>query len=157
PPDSSLSRPLLLHRHADPPAPPSFPTRRSSDLHVPLAVRWGDKIKGGRISDDLVSLIDLFATFVDLAGAPYPEYKVESNSLLPLLGSTKSGVIDTMRKEIFSSRERHSSSRWNNLGYPQRAIRTSQYLYIRNFKPERWPSGDPPEFHDIDQASERFT
>ncbi len=126
-------------------------------IHVPLAVRWGDKIKGGRISDDLVSLIDLFATFVDLAGAPYPEYKVESNSLLPLLGSTKSGVIDTMRKEIFSSRERHSSSRWNNLGYPQRAIRTSQYLYIRNFKPERWPSGDPPEFHDIDQASERFT
>src|SRR5690606_33776885 len=44
-----------------------------------------------------------------------------------------------------------------NLGYPQRAIRTSQNLYIRNFKPERWPSGDPPEFHDIDQASERFT
>lgn len=126
-------------------------------IHVPLAVRWGDKIKGGRISDDLVSLIDLFATFVDLAGAPYPQYKVESNSLLPLLASTESGVIDTLRKEVFSSRERHSSSRWNNLGYPQRAIRTSQYLYIRNFKPERWPSGNPPEFHDIDQASERFT
>jgi hypothetical protein len=28
-------------------------------------------------------------------------------------------------------------------GYPCRAIRTHDYLYIRNFKPDRWPSGTP--------------
>lgn len=126
-------------------------------IHVPLAVRWGDGIQGGRVSDDLVNLIDLYATFLDLAGAPYPDYKVESRSLLNLFSSDQSGLIDSTRTAIYTSRERHSSSRWNNLGYPQRAIRTSQYLYIRNFKPDRWPSGDPPGFHDIDQASERFT
>ena len=26
---------------------------------------------------------------------------------------------------------------------PCRAIRTSDYLYIRNYEPERWPAGDP--------------
>jgi hypothetical protein len=27
--------------------------------------------------------------------------------------------------------------------YPQRAIRTHEFLYIVNFRPERWPLGDP--------------
>jgi uncharacterized sulfatase len=33
--------------------------------------------------------------------------------------------------------------RYNNWTYPQRALRTPHFLYIRNFKPERWPAGDP--------------
>ncbi|QEC51153.1 putative sulfatase [Anseongella ginsenosidimutans] len=125
-------------------------------IHVPLAVRWGNEIKGGRTSDDLVSLIDLYATFLDLAGAAYPEYKTASRSLLNIFSSDKSGIIDSTRTAVFASRERHSSSRWNNLGYPQRCIRTAQYLYIRNFKPDRWPAGAPPAFNDIDQGPERF-
>lgn len=28
-------------------------------------------------------------------------------------------------------------------GYPARAIRTDRYLYIRNYKPNRWPAGTP--------------
>lgn len=40
-------------------------------------------------------------------------------------------------------RERHSSSRWENLGYPQRAIRSREHLFIWNIKPERWPAGAP--------------
>ncbi|MDB2642795.1 hypothetical protein N9Y55_03055, partial [bacterium] len=28
-------------------------------------------------------------------------------------------------------------------GYPCRAIRTDDYLYIHNFEPSRWPSGSP--------------
>jgi uncharacterized sulfatase len=63
---------------------------------------------------------------------------------------------------VFSGRERHSSSRFHTLGYPQRCIRTATHLYIRNFRPERWPAGTPrklqrgkpgPEhggYHDID-------
>lgn len=125
-------------------------------IHVPLAVRWGEQIKGGRRSDDLVNLIDLFATFLDLAGAPYPSYKVASRSLISVFSGTGNGVADSSRTAVFASRERHSSSRWNNLGYPQRCIRTRDYLYIRNYKPERWPAGTPPRFHDIDEASERF-
>ena len=33
-----------------------------------------------------------------------------------------------------------------------RAIRTSDWLYIRNFRPERWPSGDPPVFGEVDYS-----
>ena len=28
-------------------------------------------------------------------------------------------------------------------GYPCRGIRTHEFLYIRNFKPQRWPNGTP--------------
>ena len=40
---------------------------------------------------------------------------------------------------------RHCSaaSREGNLPYPQRAIRTRDFLYIHNFAPDRWPMGDP--------------
>jgi len=31
-----------------------------------------------------------------------------------------------------------------------RAIRTHDFLYIRNFKPDRWPAGDPEGYGDID-------
>ena len=47
---------------------------------------------------------------------------------------------------VFSSRERHSSSRYDNWTYPQRAMRSNQYLLIRNFKPDRWPAGDPQKY-----------
>jgi uncharacterized sulfatase len=30
--------------------------------------------------------------------------------------------------------------------YPQRAIRTGDFLYIRNFSPDRWPMGTAPGF-----------
>ena len=56
------------------------------------------------------------------------------------------------RPSALSGRERHSHSRFDNLGYPARAIRTARYLYIRNFKPERWPAGDPELYADIDNC-----
>ncbi len=31
-------------------------------------------------------------------------------------------------------------------------IRTREFLYIRNFHPERWPAGDPGAFGDIDDG-----
>jgi uncharacterized sulfatase len=133
-------------------------------IHVPLAIRWGDNVKGGRIVDDLVSLIDLTPTFLELAGYQGEVLDVlEGKSLRNILESEKQGLVDESRTAVFSSRERHSSSRWNNLGYPQRSVRTQKYLYIRNFAPDRWPAGAPqkltsdgmPEpmhraYHDID-------
>ena len=39
--------------------------------------------------------------------------------------------------------ERHDGCRKGGKGYPCRAIRTQEYLYIRNYEPERWPAGNP--------------
>jgi uncharacterized sulfatase len=42
-------------------------------------------------------------------------------------------------------------AREDNLPYPQRAIRTKDFLYIRNFKPDRWPMGAP---YQVTETSE---
>lgn len=138
-------------------------------FHVPLAIRWGDQVKGGRVVNDVVSLIDLAPTYLEALNIRHPaqegkhSYAMEGRSLLNILLSDKEGLVDPARTAIYSARERHSSARWNNLTYPQRSLRSKQYLYTRNFKPDRWPAGDPrklkedgnPEamhhaYHDID-------
>ena len=40
-------------------------------------------------------------------------------------------------------KERHDLGRPNDEGYPVRAIRTPEWLYIRNYEPDRWPAGNP--------------
>ncbi len=117
-------------------------------IHMPLAIRWPDQIPGGRVVDDLISHTDFAPTFLEIAGVEHPSQHSETpamtgRSLLPLLTSNESGTTSFARSEVYSCRERHSSSRWNNLTYPQRCIRTPKYLLIRNFKPERWPAGAP--------------
>jgi len=124
-------------------------------IHMPFAVRWGNGISGGRRADDLISFIDIAPTFLDIANAPVPA-DMRGQSFLNVLKSNKSGLIDASRNQVFSGRERHTHARPNNFGYPARSIRTADYLYIWNIKPDRWPAGDPtgsgdPEgYHDID-------
>ncbi len=116
-------------------------------IHMPLAIAWGAKIPGGRVVNDLVSLIDVTATIYAATGvAPPTRYPLAGRSFLGTLTSTRQGIVDADRDAVFSGRERHSSSRYNTLGYPQRCIRTRRYLYIRNFRPERWPAGAPRKF-----------
>jgi len=122
-----------------------------SGIHPPLAIRWPAKAKGGRVVQDLVSFVDLAPTFLEAAGVRDPNNMSHPNpmigkSLMNILLSDKQGLVDPSRETVFAARERHSSARWQNLGYPQRAMRTQQYLYIYNFTPERWPAGAPQEY-----------
>jgi uncharacterized sulfatase len=111
-------------------------------IHVPLAIS-GPGINGKqRKVNDLVSLIDLAPTFLDMAGVKHFE-GITGKSLVPIFSSSKSGFIDSSRSFILAGRERHSHARPDNVGYPARAIRTNNYLYIENFKTDRWPAGDP--------------
>lgn len=103
----------------------------------------GPGIKPGRVIDDLVWLPDLAATFLDAAGAPPPQ-GMNARSLMPVLRSDKSGQVDPERTWVLTGRERHvATAREGNLPYPQRALRTKDFLYIRNFAPDRWPMGSP--------------
>jgi len=68
---------------------------------------------------------------------------ISGKSIMNLLKSEKQGKIDPDKKYVFAGRERHSSSRYLNWGYPQRAIRSSDFLLIWNITPDRWPAGDP--------------
>ncbi|MEZ4828311.1 MAG: glycosyl hydrolase [Bacteroidia bacterium] len=111
-------------------------------IHVPLAIRWGENVKAGRVVDDLVSMTDIAPTLLEAAGVTHPgDYPMSGRSLMNVLSSPNSGVVDPSRTAVYAARERHSSSRYKSLGYPQRCVRTADYLYIRNYKPERWPAG----------------
>lgn len=110
---------------------------------VPLAIRWPEGINNpGRVVDDFVSLPDLAPTFLEAAGAEIPDV-MTAKSLIRIFESERDGVVDPSRDAVFTGRERHvAKARAGNKPYPQRAIRTDQYLYIINFEPERWPMGD---------------
>jgi arylsulfatase A-like enzyme len=109
---------------------------------VALAIR-GAGAKGGRVVDDMVTLPDLAPTFLELGEVKIPEV-MTARSLVPLLRSEKSGQIDPARDAVFIGRERHvENARADYAPYPQRAIRTHDFLYIINFRPDRWPLGDP--------------
>jgi len=131
--------------------PPGFPHGKCNlydfGVGVALAMRWGG-VKGGRVVDDLVSLTDLAPTFLEVAGIARPDV-MTGRSLAPILKSDKSGQVDPNRTAVFFGRERHvEDAREGYLPYPQRAIRTHDYLYIVNFHPERYPLGDPKGIDD---------
>ena len=126
--------------------PPGFPHGKCNlydfGSSVSLAMRWGNRSRG-RVVDDLVSLTDLAPTFLELAGVEIPA-TMTGRSLVKQLTSDKSGQVEPTRTEVFIGRERHvENARADFMPYPQRSIRTREYSYILNFKPDRWPLGDP--------------
>lgn len=109
---------------------------------VGLLIR-GPGIKGGRIVDDYVNLMDLCPTFLEVGGVK-PADVMTGRSLLNVLRSDKEGLVDQSRTWVVTGRERHvESARPGYVPYPQRSLRTKEYLYIINFEPDRWPMGDP--------------
>ena len=125
---------------------PGFPNGKCSlydfGVGVPLAVRWGGQ-KEGRVVEDFINLMDLAPTFLEAAGESIPEV-MTGRSFVSTLESNQSGWVNPERNWVITGRERHvAKARKGQIPYPQRALRTSNYLYIINFKPERWPMGDP--------------
>jgi len=103
----------------------------------------GPGVTGGRVVDDFVNLTDLAPTFLEAAGVAVPEV-MTGRSLWPVLRSGKSGLTDPSRTWVVTGRERHvDNAREGCLPYPQRCLRSDRYAYIVNFRPERWPMGEP--------------
>jgi arylsulfatase A-like enzyme len=111
-------------------------------FHVPMIVRWGARAKGGRSIDDFINFRDLAPTFLEAAGVQAPS-TITGKGFLNVLLSDKPGMVDPSRDVMLIGKERHDLGRPNDAGYPVRAIRTRQYLYVRNFEPDRWPAGNP--------------
>ena len=118
------------------PFPRAKATLYDSGTRVPLAIRWGKKVKGGRRLSDFVTLTDLAPTLLEAAGLPIPD-SMTGKSLLSLLTGTKAST-EPSRAHVITGMERHVYPN------PSRAIRTDDFLYIRNFSPESWPSGRGP-------------
>lgn len=104
-------------------------------IRMPLTIRWGSKLQGGRRVDEFVQHIDFAPTFLEAAGIRAPA-GIEGRSLLPLFR----GPVPE-RDCAFAALERHTMCRPDGATYPVRVIRDARYLYIRNFAPDRWPTG----------------
>lgn len=53
-------------------------------LRTPMLIRWPGNTKPGSVNKDLVSLLDVAETFLDVAGQPIPK-EMQGQSLVPLL------------------------------------------------------------------------
>lgn len=131
---------------------PGFPRGKCNlynlGTEVSLFAQWPAKAPAGRVVHDFINLMDLAPTFLEAAGQPIPDC-MTGRSILPLLCSKEQGWLDPTRDHVITGRERHvPKARADNLPYPQRAIRTRDFLYIRNFTPDRWPMGTPLNLDD---------
>jgi len=135
------------------PFPRAKATLYDSGTKMPLAIRWPAKVKPGRTIDAPTSHCDFAPTVLELAGLKVPA-TMTGRSLVPLLSTG----LDPGRDRVFFARERHANVRQGDLSYPSRAIRTREFLYIRNLRPEVWPTGDPQKwfavgpFGDVDEG-----
>ena len=117
------------------PFPRCKATLYDTGTRVPLVIYWPQGAVGKRRVQDLVSLTDLAPTFLEAAGVAIPD-SMTGRSLLPILKSQETGQVDPKRSHVLTGVEKHVYA------YPSRAIRTKDFLYIRNFQPEAWPSGE---------------
>ena len=138
--------------------PPGFPHGKCNlydfGTRVPLAIA-GPGVTGGRVVDDFVNLPDLAPTFLEAGGVEVPEV-MTGRSLWPVLKSDRQGLVAPERTWVVTGRERHVSvARAGELPYPQRALRTPDYLFVTNFRPERSPLGDPFRLDGDDPPTEQ--
>jgi len=129
-----------------------FPRGKSNlydrGTRVPLAIRWpGGVAAPGRRTEAFVNLTDLAPTFLEAAGVAAPE-AMTGQSLTGFLAASpgaEGAEHGEGRGAVVVGRERHVPAQEapNAGGYPMRAIRTGDYLYIRNYYPDRWPAGTP--------------
>lgn len=130
---------------------PPFPRMKGHPFeqacHLPLAVNWPKGIVApGRQSDALVSFIDFAPTLLELAGA-----KPSKLGMQPVTGRSFTDILrnkkPTDRSTLLMGRERNDADARpgteSGLGYPVRAIRSGNLLYLHNFEADRWPCGNP--------------
>lgn len=115
--------------------------------HLPLAISWPKGIKNpGRKVEDFVNFIDFAPTFTEAAGLT-PEtagmQPITGRSLTDIFNSEKDGQVSDDRDFVLVGKERHDIGRPDDQGYPVRGIFRGNYLYLKNFKTDRWPVGNP--------------
>ena len=100
-------------------------------LKTPFIVRWPKMVKAGMVSGSMISSIDIAPTLCELAGAIVPD-RFQGRSFVPVLKNPASEIRDYIAGE-------HN---WHDYKAHERAIRTKEYLYIRNSYPEL--NANPP-------------
>ncbi len=104
-------------------------------IRTPLIVRWPAVIReGGRMTSEVGHVIDIMATCLDVAGAPYPR-QFRGRNPLPLDGKSLVPVFHG------NARRGHEQLCWNAFG---QAVRSGRWKLVR-------PDNDAPwELYDLE-------
>lgn len=125
-----------------------FPRCKGQDYeysnHIPMAMMWKAGIAcPGREVKELMSVIDLAPTFLDVAGveaAGSGMAPIEGKSRLDIFWNKSCPEPDDF---VLVGKERHDVGRPDDQGYPIRGIIKGDYLYLMNCDTARWPAGNP--------------
>ena len=122
-------------------------------FHVPLAVTGPGVSNPGRTVADFINVRDFAPTFLETAGVEIPE-SVTGTSFRDLLEADGAGKLRDSPDEMLVGKERHDVGRPGDAGYPVRALRTPDYLYVYNFTPDAWPAGNPETgYRNVDDGA----
>ena len=113
------------------PFPRCKTTIYDSGVRTPLIVRWPKKVKTGTVCSNLVSVVDIAPTICELARVELSS-RFQGKSFAPLLADPNKSI----REYIFAEHN------WHDYQAHERAVRSKQYLYIRNSFPKL--PGTPP-------------
>ncbi|TWU40537.1 sulfatase family protein [Novipirellula artificiosorum] len=91
-------------------------------IRVPLIIRWPSEVPERTVSDELVSMIDVSATILDIAGIELPDY-LDGHPIL--------GPRAQTREHVFAARDLI-----DEVMDHIRCVRTKRFKYIRNYTPE---------------------
>ncbi len=99
-------------------------TLLESSIRVPLVVAWKNHLPAGRRVAMPVSLVDLYPTFLEIAGIEMPEpLYLHGHSLRPLLEA---------RDKEFAGREVFCEFEGEGWNHPRACLRSGRYKYVYN-------------------------
>jgi N-sulfoglucosamine sulfohydrolase len=114
---------------------------------VPFIARWPGVITPSKeLVTDFTTLPDVAPTFLEVFGVNATQaglHPMTARSLMDVFKNqpNRQRTVALLGRERTDVYARAGSE--TGLGYPIRALREGNFLYLHNFKPERWPCGDP--------------
>jgi N-sulfoglucosamine sulfohydrolase len=106
------------------PFPRCKTTLYDSGIRTPFVVRWPGKVQPGTVCKQLISSIDIAPALVELAGLKSPS-SFQGTSFARLFSQPDQPI----REYIFAEHN------WHDYQAHERAVRTKDFLYIRNSLP----------------------
>lgn len=99
--------------------------------HVPFFWHWKGVLSEGRDINELTAHVDMYKTFVELAGAELPNeiQNLEGRSLLPLLEGTTREWTDRM---LFTHCGRWATGKVDDAKFEKMAIRSQKWRFVNN-------------------------
>ncbi len=122
--DGLADNTIVVHWSDHGPLPRGKRWPYDSGIHIPMIVRWPQRVAGGVVSDRLVSSMDLGPSMLSVCGIDIPSH-MQGRAFLG-----DSAAVP--RQYVHASRDRHDSA------YDRvRAVRDKQFKYLRNYYPQQ--------------------